>query len=110
MANLYKKLAESAPAAGVLTDAYTVGGAVTGVIVSSIVVANRSVDETTFRISHAIGALPDADSQYIAYDVVVPGTTSYIFTIGATATADDVFRVLSDNGACSFAFYGQEVT
>ena len=109
MANTYKVLGQSNPAATTLTDAYTVPGA-TSAIVSTIQVCNRSSTATTFRLSIAVAGAADTNKQYIAYDVTIAGNEVYGFTEGITLAATDVVRVYATLATLSFNVFGQEIT
>jgi hypothetical protein len=109
MADTYKTLAQSNPAAATLTDAYTVPGA-TSVIVSTITVANRSATPTSFRISVAIAGAADANQQYIAYDVPIGANEAIALTLGITLAATDKVRVYATLATLSFNIFGVEKT
>lgn len=109
MADTYKVLGQSNPAATTLTDIYTVPAA-TSVIVSTITVANRSAVATSFRISVAIAGAADANQQYIAYDVPINGNETISLTIGVTLAATDKVRVYATLATLSFNIFGVEKT
>lgn len=109
MADTYKVLAQSNPAAATLTDAYTVPAA-TQAIVSTITIANRSNVATSFRISVAIAGAADANPQYIAYDVPIGGNESIALTLGVTLAATDKVRVYATLATLSFNIFGVEKT
>ena len=70
MASTYKVLAQSAPSATTITDAYTVGSGKSAVV-STITVCNRSTSAVTYRIAvRPLGATL-ANQHYIAYDATV---------------------------------------
>lgn len=101
-------LAQVAPAGQTLTDAYTVPLKI-NTVVSSIVVTNRNEGPAYFRISIAIAGAADTIAQYIYYNHVAMGNTSFVATIGVTLEESDVIRVRSDNGALSFNVLGLEI-
>lgn len=115
MANSYKVLAQSFPAAATLTAAYTVPAATT-VVISSITACNQSntvVD--TIRISIAVGGAADSQKQYIYGGSVGTGLAvsvvdTFVFTGGITLAATDIIRVYSTNGTTSFNIFGNEIT
>lgn len=109
MADTYKVLAQSNPAAATLTDAYTVPGA-TQAIISTITVANRSATPTSFRISVAINGAADVNQQYIAYDVPIGANEAIALTLGITVDAADVIRVYATLATLSFNIFGVEKT
>lgn len=109
MAIAYKVLGQSNPAATTLTDAYTVP-AVTQVVISSIVVANRSATPTSFRLSVAINGAADANEQYIAFDVAIAANQVQTLTLGITLDAADVVRVFATLATLSFNIFGSEIT
>lgn len=109
MPTTFKVLGQSKPTAATLTACYTVPSA-TQATVSSIVVSNQSAAQTSFRISVAVGGAADTASQYLYYDMVIPGNTSFVATIGVTLGATDVIRVYNTLATCSFNVFGCEVT
>lgn len=108
MADTYKTLAQVNPAAATLTAAYTVPGA-TSAIISTIVIANRSV-ATSFRISIAVAGAADNNIQYIAYDVAIGANESIALTLGITLATTDVIRVYATLATLSFNIFGVEKT
>lgn len=111
MSTTYRVLAQSAPAATTPVTIYTAPVAVQ-TIVSSLIVCNRSPKEASFRVWVAPGGAVTADSQYIYYDVPIPGNDTFIATIGITLTQGDQIRVYSGGsgaGFTSFQVYGAEV-
>lgn len=109
MTDSAKILSQTNPSATTLTDSYTVPAA-TSTVVSSIIVANRSVTATTFRISIAVAGAADNSKQYIYYDVQAPGNDTFVSTIGLTLATTDVVRVYTTLATCSFTLVGIEIT
>lgn len=107
--NTYKVLAQSAPSAASLTDAYTVP-ALTMAVISTIAVCNRGASATTYRISVAVAGAADAAEQYIAYDAAIAANTSQMLTIGISLGAADVVRVYAGAAQLSFNISGAEVS
>jgi len=107
MATTPKVLGQSAPLATTLTALYTVPGA-TNATVSSVTVCNTSATPTTFRISVAPAGAGDALSQYLFYDVTIPGNDSFIATVGLTLEATDIIRVYATLATLSFSAFGIE--
>lgn len=104
----YKILGQSAPSATTETDLYTVPAA-TETIVSTIVVANRSSSDATFRISLSVDGAATSNKDYIAYDVTCPGSGLYSFTLGLTLNATDKIRVYASSANLSFSAFGSEL-
>lgn len=109
MPTAYKVLGQAIPAAGVLTDLYTVPNPGSSVI-SSITVCNQASGATTFRVSIAVDAAADATRQYVFRDVPLAGNGTVVITAGLTLDSADVLRVSSANGSVSFGAFGQETT
>ena len=109
MAEILRTLAQSAPGATTLTDAYTVP-ALTSVVLSSIIVCNRGATATTFRISIAVAGAVDATKQYLYYDVPLSKNNTFIATIGVTLATTDIVRVYAGNANLSFTLVGVEET
>jgi hypothetical protein len=102
---LVSKLAQSAPSAATLTDAYTVPASTQfeGIVIA----CNRSAAATSLRISLAPDGAGDATSQYIAYDLVIPGNDVYS-TPRFAINAADVVRVFATLATLSFTVTGLE--
>ncbi len=109
MAVTYKVLDQTRPSAASLTAAYTVPGA-TSAVVSSLSICNTSATATTARVSVAVGGAGDALSQYIYYDLEIPGNDTFVATIGATLAATDVVRVYATLATLTFQLFGSEIT
>jgi hypothetical protein len=107
MATTYKILGQSKPNATTLTDAYTVPAATTATV-STITVANQSATATSFRISVAVNGASDTASQYLYYDIAIPGNNTFATTIGITLGAGDVVRVYNTLATLSFNIFGVE--
>lgn len=109
MAEAFKVLGQSDPTIATSTDLYTVP-ANTSTTVSTLVVANRSATATTFRISVAPSGAVLANSQYIFYDQLIDGNSSFTATIGITLAATDKIRVYATLATLSFSAFGVEIT
>lgn len=107
MANVKKKLGETAPSATTLTDHYTVpsGKMTTG---STITVCNRSATPTSYRLSHAAAGAADALAQYFAYDMPIEGNDTHSWTIGIALAATDKIRCYATLANLSFNTWGVE--
>lgn len=111
MADTVKKLAAVKPLATTLTASGAVPAA-KGWMITTIVVNNGGSTDAQYRVSHAVAAAADADAQYL-YGSTTRGPTirsdsTWVFTIGASAAATDVFRFYSDTGNVVFVLYGTE--
>jgi hypothetical protein len=109
MATAYKVLGQVAPAATTDTTAYTVPAS-TETVISTIFVCNRGTDASTFRIAVRPNAATLANQHYIAYDVLILGSTSTAITVGVTMDAADVLTVRSSSTALSFNVFGSELS
>lgn len=109
MATTYKILGQLAPNATTEGDLYTVPAA-TETIISTIVVANRSTSDATFRISVAPNGAATANSQYIAYDLSCAGNGINAFTFGLTLDATDKIRVYASSANLTFSAFGSEIS
>ena len=108
MATNYKVLGQEAPAATTATTLYTVPSA-TEAVISTIFVCNRGTDASTFRIAVRPNAATLADEHYIAYDVLILGSTSTAITVGVTMDAADLLEVYASSGDLSFNVFGSEI-
>lgn len=100
---------QSKPSAATLTALYTVP-AVTSAVCSTITVCNQSSVATSFRISVAPAGAADATSQYLYYDVAIPGNDTFATTIGIALATTDVIRVYNTLATLSFTAFIQETT
>lgn len=104
MADLWGALAQAAPAATTLTDAYAVPSARHATL--EVVICNRGAD-ATIRLAHAIGGAADDPAQYLLWDLfVAAGETKS--TARFTAAATDVIRVYGSTGDLTFNVNGIE--
>jgi hypothetical protein len=108
MATSYKVLGQSAPAANTDTNIYTVPSA-TETVISTIFVCNRGTDAATFRIAVRPNAATLANQHYIAFNVLILGSTSTAITVGVTMDAADVLTVRASSANLSFNVFGSEV-
>lgn len=108
MAETYKVLGQTDPAATTLTDSYTVPAS-TSAVVSSIVVANRGA-ATSYRLSIAVAGAADNNKQYIAYDRAIGANEVHTFVLGIGLAATDVVRVYATLATLSFNTFGVEIT
>lgn len=104
MADLWGALAQSAPAATTLTDAYTVPTARHATV--EVAICNRASD-TVVRLQHAVNGAASATSQYLLYDYPVLANETEI-SARFTMTAGDVLRVYSGSGSVTFNINGIE--
>ena len=110
MPNTYKVLGQSCPANTSDTTLYTVPSA-TQTVVSSIVVANITTTNYTYRIAVRPAGATIANQHYQAYDVTVAANDSVTLVLGITLGATDVITVRSSNAnSVSFSAYGCEIT
>jgi hypothetical protein len=105
----YNITAQSAPPATTLTDLFTVP-ALTQAVLSSVIVCNRGVTATTFRISLAPAGAADATSQYLYYDVPIAKNNTFIATIGITLATTDKVRIYAGNANLTFTLLGTKIT
>jgi hypothetical protein len=105
MATRYQVIAQSAPSATTATTFYTVP-ALKEVIISTLVVANRSAGDGAFRIAVRPAGATLANEHYIAYDVAVGGGDSTTLTLGITLGASDVVTIYASNANLSFTAFG----
>lgn len=109
MATNYKVLGQSNPSATTATTLYTVPAA-TQAIVSTITVCNQTSTAGTYRIAVRVAGAALAASQYLAYDVSLPGNASDTLTLGVTLGATDVITVYASAATFSFNAFGSELS
>lgn len=109
MANAYKVLGQSAPAATTATDVYTVPAS-TEAVVSTIIVANRAATAGTYRLSIRPNGAAEANLHFIAYDVAIGANDSTTLTLGVTLDAADVVTAYCSSANMSVNIFGTEIT
>ena len=109
MAEVYKILGQSAPAATTLTTAYTVPASTEG-IVSTVTVCNRSATATDFRIAVRPAGAGISNEHYVAYDHAIGGNETVVITLGFGLATTDVVSVYNTLATCSFVVGGMEIT
>ena len=108
MATTYKVLGQSNPAATTATTLYTVPAA-TQTVVSTVTVCNQTATAGTYRVAVRVAGGALAASQYVAYDVSLPGNASDTLTLGLTLGAADVITVYASAATFSFNAFGSEI-
>ena len=107
MATAYKVLAQQATTTS-LASMYTVPAS-TETIISSIVVANISATDRTYRITVQPDNATLAQKHYIAYDVTSKANTTTAYTLGITLNAADQVYILGSSTDLSFSLFGSEI-
>lgn len=108
MANAYKVLGQSNPAATTATTLYTVPSA-TSTVVSTISVANLGTS-TTYRIAIRPGGATLANQHYIVYDVAINANETQYHTVGISLATTDVITVYAGTANVAFGAFGTEIT
>ena len=108
MANTYKVLGQSNPAATTATTLYTVPSA-TSTVCSTLSVANLSVS-TTFRVAIRPAGATLANQHYIVYDNFVNQYDSILLTLGFSLATTDVVTVYAGTANLAFSLFGTEIT
>lgn len=109
MANTYKILGQSTPAANTFFDIYAVPSGASA-IVSTVNVCNLTASNVTFRLAAKQANAALSSKQYIVYDTVVPAQDSIALSLGLTLANTDVLTVYSFQGNVSFNVFGTEIT
>ena len=108
MATTYKVLGQVAPSATTATTLYTVPSA-KQTVVSTLVVANRSLSPAGFRIAVRPSGAALSNEHYLAYDVAVGAGDSTTLTLGITLSTTDVVEVYASSASLSFSAFGSEI-
>lgn len=108
MANVYKVLGQSNPAATTLTTLYTVPAS-TSAVASTLTVCNIGVSTTVRAAVRPAGATL-ANQHYIIYDAAVNANDTLFFTLGLSLATTDVVSVYAGTTGMSFNLYGTEIT
>jgi hypothetical protein len=108
MANVYKVLGQSNPAATTLTTLYTVPAS-TSAVASTLTVCNIGVS-TTVRVAVRPAGAGIANQHYIIYETVVNANDTLFFTLGLSLATTDVVSVYAGSANVSFNLYGTQIT
>jgi hypothetical protein len=108
MATRYLVLGQVAPAATTDTTLYT-APAGKDVIISTLVIANRSGSSASYRVAVRPSGENLADKHYVAFEVVVAGSDSTTLTLGLTLSASDVITVRASSANVSFSAFGSTI-
>jgi len=110
MATSYKILGQVEPSGTSSVDLYTVPSA-TETIVSTVVVANTSINDQTFRIFVRDSGATAGTENAIAYDTAITANSQVAFTLGLTLSATDTISVRSSfANSLTFQAFGSELT
>lgn len=108
MANTFKVLGQSAPAATTDTTLYTVPTN-TYTTVSTLNVCNRG-SAATFRVAVRPLGRALANEHYLYYDTALGANASLNVTIGMTLASGTVITVYASTGDTSFNLFGVETS
>lgn len=109
MAQAYKVLAQSAPAATANTDMYTVGAGLQ-IVASTVTVCNRGAAAALYRIAVRNGGAALANQHYIAYDATVAANDTIALTLGLTLQTSDIITIYCNSANLSVSIFGCEIT
>jgi hypothetical protein len=110
MPTVYKVLGQSRPSDTNNANLYTCPAS-TETIVSTLHVANVSVNDVTFRVFVRIDGATASESNAIAWDVPLAGNSIFAMTEGITLNASDVITVRSSlANAITFTLFGSEIS
>jgi hypothetical protein len=108
MANFYKVLGQSNPAATTLTTLYTVPAA-RSAICSTLSIANIGIS-ATFRVAVRPAGATIANQHYLVYDASVNANDTVLLTLGISLATTDVVSVYASNTSVSFSLFGTEIS
>jgi hypothetical protein len=103
-----KVLGQALLLSGSLTTIYTVP-ALTQTIISTLNIANTGSVSTTFRVAVSVNGAADTASQYLYWDVSIPGNETYQATAGFTLGSGDILRGFGGNAALVATVFGVEI-
>lgn len=108
MANYYKTLGQSNPAATTNTNLYTVPAG-RQAVAATILVANQGSTSATYRIAIRPAGATLAAQHYIAFDTPITGNNTTAFTLGFGLAATDIITVYASTANLSFTVSGTEI-
>jgi hypothetical protein len=110
MATSYKTLGQVDLTTTSLTDLVTVGAG-KEVVISTIVIANRTGTADSFRIAIRTDGDAISNKHYVAYDVNCAANDSTTLTLGISMSATDVLTVKATTAdVLSINVFGAEIT
>jgi hypothetical protein len=108
VATTYKVLGQNVSTANVAVNVYTVPAS-TQAVISSLVIANRGIDNTTFRVAVRPNGETLENKHYVAYDVTIDRNDTTVLSFGMTLDAADVVSVTGANNNLSISVFGTEI-
>lgn len=110
MATNYEVIAQRANTTITLEDLYTVPAS-TEIIISTIVIANRSASARTFQIAVRPNGEGINNKHYLAFNVPISPNDSTTLTLGITMSAGDILScATSAADDLSFNVFGAVIT
>jgi hypothetical protein len=110
VATTYKILGQAEPADTSNADIYTVPAS-TETIVSTLVVANTTGTDTTFKIFIRENGTTAGSENAIAFDTPIGQASQVAFTLGLTLSDGDIITVQSGAGSTlTFSAFGSELS
>ncbi len=109
MAEQPKVLGQRDPAAATLETIYTVTAPVTGAVISTFVVCNRSATPTSFRMAVSPAGAAISDEMYQYFDRPITAFDTFAATFGIGLEVTDVVRVYATLATLSFSVHGLEI-
>ena len=109
MANVYKVLGQSIPAATTNTTLYTVPSA-TSAVCSTLTICNQGATSTNVRVAIRPAGATLATSQYIVYDPQISPNDTLFFTLGISLETTDVVTIYAGTATVSFSLFGSEIS
>lgn len=79
-------------------------------VVSTLVICNRSSSAKQFRVASRPNADAIADKHYLAYDSSVPANDTIIMTLGITLGTTEIIEVYGSDTTVSFSAFGSVIT
>ena len=108
MPQVYKILGQLNPTANISGSLYTVPAS-NSAVVSTITIANLSGNTAIYSVNLRPSGAANANSQYIAYQAIVPSTDTVALTLGITLSGTDVIQVNANTSLVAFSAFGSEI-
>lgn len=110
MATAYRILGQQFPGTTTTTICGNGTPASGAIVVSTLVVCNRTNATKTFRVSARPNGTALASQHYLAYDTAVPANDSVVMTLGITLASTEVLEVYGSDTNVSFTAFGSVIT
>ena len=110
MATAYRILGQQVPSTTTTTICGNGSPSSGAIVVSTLVVCNRTSSAKSFRVSARPNGTALATQHYLAYDTTVPANDTIVMTLGITLASTEVLEVYGSDSNVSFTAFGSVIS